>query len=119
MMTENPADWISRDIGGLPVRHRDSDGMLHAVEWTELNEGIFLHWTLCGRDLEDGEFFTVAKDDGQELGCAECRRLVALPPQPPVRQKGPIRRINPRASSLLNDLAVNDNKRLRVVRTKR
>jgi hypothetical protein len=115
---ENPADWIFRDIGSLPVRHRDKRGKLHAVEWTELNKGIFLHWTLCGRDLDDGEFFMVAKDDRQELGCATCRRLIALPPQPPVRQKGPIREINPRLVNLLNDLAVNDNERLGRVRTK-
>ncbi len=100
-----PADEIFREIDGDPIRWQDENGTLHAVEGTALHDDIELYWTLCGHDIEGG-MFVLSEVDTDGLDCPACKRLNALPPQPPGR--APLAKINTKLKTLL-DLAQNHN----------
>lgn len=81
----NPADTIFRELEGSPIRWRDRHGTIHAVEGSEVHEGIVLLWTLCGVDVPGGDAFSLAEVGVDGLDCAVCKSRIALPPQPPDR----------------------------------
>ena len=69
---QTTTEFVTRDMDGRPLRWRDSQGVLHAVEQTPRSElvGIASWWTRCGVwHIPNG----AAWGDCEEPTCASCR----------------------------------------------
>jgi hypothetical protein len=74
------ASLVYRAVGGWPIHWRDSFGMVHTCEATEIHPGCMLTWTLCSKDIYDDAAYVSC--DLDEVTCPVCAKERWTPRDP-------------------------------------
>ena len=73
----SPSEMMSnakRTLDGLPIYWTDGSWVTHSCQRAEVEPGVFLVWTDCGRDVPPNAANTA--EPGESVSCTKCRAIM-------------------------------------------